>query len=340
MLASMHAMVLRNPGPDADFVATECPLPTPGPGQVRIRVAASSVNPLDLKLASGQVPLLPPAPCVLHGDVAGVIDAVGDDVLAFSPGDEVLGFAGGVAAHPGALADYMLADERLITRKPRRLSFMEAAALPAVFITAWQALVERGRLEAGQRVLIHGGAGGVGHVALQIARCIGAEVATTVSSDDKARAARDCGADHVIRYREEAVADYVARLTGGEGFDLVFDCVGGKNLAASFAASKLGGRIVTINARTTVDLSPLHAGSRSLEVLSILLPLTAGIGHEQQRQALGKLVELVEEGEFKVRLDERQFDFSEVAEAHRHQASGKAVGKISLVRRQFWDAAQ
>lgn len=338
MLASMHAMVLRNPGPDADFECTQCPLPEPGPGQVRIRVAASSVNPLDLKLASGQVALLPPEPCILHGDVAGIVDAVGDDVLTFSPGDEVLGFAGGVASHPGALADYMIADERLITRKPRRLSFMEAAALPAVFITAWQALVERGQLEAGQRVLIHGGAGGVGHVALQIARCIGAEVATTASTDDKAQLARACGADHVIRYREEAVADYVERLTAGQGFDLVFDCVGGDNLAASFAASRLGGRIVTINARTTADLSPLHAGSRSLEVLSILLPLSAGIGHEQQRQALGKLVELVEEGEFKVRLDERQFDFREVAEAHRHQASGKALGKISLLRRQFWDA--
>lgn len=97
---------------------------------------------------------------------------------------------------------------------------------------------------------------------------------------------------------------------------------------------------MTINARTTVDLTPLHAGSRSLEVLSILLPLSAGIGHAQQRQALGKLVELVEEGEFKVRLDERQFDFREVAAAHRHQASGKAVGKISLVCREFWDSAQ
>lgn len=130
MLASMHAMVLRNPGPDADFECTQCPLPEPGPGQVRIRVAASSVNPLDLKLASGQVALLPPAPSILHGDVAGIVDAVGVDVLTFSPGDEVLGFAGGVAGHPGALAEYMLADERLITRKPRRLSFMEAAALP------------------------------------------------------------------------------------------------------------------------------------------------------------------------------------------------------------------
>lgn len=338
MLASMHAMVLRNPGPDAEFVATECPLPTPGPGQVRIRVAASSVNPIDLKLAGGLVPLLPPTPSVLHGDVAGVVDAVGDNVLTFSPGDEVLGFAGGVGAHQGALADYMLADERLITRKPRRLSFMEAGALPVVFITAWQALIERGQLEAGQRVLIHGGAGGVGHIALQIARWLGAEVTATVSSDTKAHMARACGAEHVVLYREEAVSEYVARLTEGQGFDLVFDCVGGDNLAASFAASKLGGRIVTINARTMADLSPLHAGSRSLEVLSILLPLTAGIGHEQQRQALGKLVELVEEGEFKVHLDDRQFDFSEVAEAHQHQASGLALGKISLCHQRFWDS--
>ncbi|MCB1811304.1 MAG: zinc-binding dehydrogenase, partial [Candidatus Competibacteraceae bacterium] len=165
---------------------------------------------------------------VLHMDVAGTITAVADDVSSFRPGDQVYGCAGGLKTVAGenlggALAEFMLADANLIAHKPGNLSLPEAAALPLVTITAWEGLHLRAGLQAGQRVLIHAGTGGVGHIALQLAKQAGAQVYTTVSSQAKANLARQLGADVVINYRTTAVADYVAKHTAGAGFDLVMD---------------------------------------------------------------------------------------------------------------------
>ena len=241
----MQAQIIHTWGGAERFEAATLPDPTPGPGEVLVQVAATSVNPADYKLRQAGPPIAPALPAVLGCDVAGRVLAVGDGVAGFAEGDEVYGCVGGVRGMPGCYAEMIAADARLLAPKPAALTLRESAALPLVTITAWEGLARAG-VRAGQTVLVHGGAGGVGHVAIQLAKARGAEVATTVSSGEKAALARSLGADHTIDYRAEPVDAYVARLTGGKGFDVIYDATGGSDIAASFQAARLNGEVVTI----------------------------------------------------------------------------------------------
>lgn len=327
----MKAMVIQQYGDPDAFQSLEMPKPTIEPGHVIIKVAASSVNPLDTKIRAGAVPANPDFPAILHGDVAGIVTEVGEGVDRFAVGDEVFGFAGGIKRYQGALADYMLADARLIAKKPVNIAFAEAAALPVVFITAWQALIERAQIQPKDKVLIHGGTGGVGHIALQLAKWAGAEVYTTVSSPEKAAIAQQLGADEVIFYRDEPVADYVARCTGGKGFDLVFDTVGNDNMDRSFQAAKVSGTVVTIAARSSHDLSPLHGKNLTLHVVFIATPLVHGTDFEVQMNAVDAMASLVGDGYIRPLLDDELYAFEDVAKAHAKVESGTAIGKVGLV---------
>lgn len=326
----MRAMIVRKPGDYNVFEAAEMPDPVAGKGQVRIQVKATSVNPLELKIREGAVAAGPEFPAILNADVGGLVDQVGEGVSHFKIGDVVFGCAGGLKGNQGALADYMLADERLITHAPTNISIEEASVLPLVFMTAWTALVERCNIQPGEKVLIHGGTGGVGHVAIQLAKARGAEVYTTVSSDEKAAIAKSLGADHVINYKQEVVSDYVQRLTDGKGFPVVFDTVGGQSLDDSFVAASINGRVVSINTRSSHDLSLLHGKSLTLHVVFRALPLLAGVGIEAERSRLAALTKLVEAGELKPLIAEKRFGIHQVAEAHAYLDSGKAKGKILL----------
>lgn len=328
----MKAYVIHRHGGPEVFEAATLPDPQAGPGQVRIQVRASSVNPLDTKIRSGLVRSGPEFPAILGGDVAGIVDQVGDGVTGFRIGDAVVGSAGGVRGHPGALADFMVADACLVTSAPRHLPLETCAALPLVFMTAWSALVDRAQIRPGEHVLIHAGTGGVGHIAVQLARARGARVATTVSSEAKGAVARDLGAEEVILYKREPVADYVQRLTGGTGFSLVFDTVGGGNLDASFEAAAVSGRVCSINTRSTHDLSPLHAKNLTLHVIFRLVPLLYRMELEHQSWILRNMTEMVDEGGLRPLLADRAFSFAEIADAHRYLESGRAVGKILLTR--------
>lgn len=330
----MKAMVIEEYGGPDVFVERDVATPEPGMGQVRIRVVASSVNPLETKIRSGLVKTGPELPAILNGDVAGVVDKVGPGVAEFKVGDEVFGCAGGVRGWQGALADYMVADVRLLARRTPGISLAltECAALPLVFLTAWSALVDRGQLQAGEQVLIHAGTGGVGHVAIQIARHLGARVATTVSSPEKAEIARKLGADEIIFYREESVPAYKDRLTEGKGFPLVFDTVGGTNLDSSIEACAIGGRICAINTRSSHDLTQMHAKSLSLHVIFRSLPLLHGIGMDDQPRLMAALTGMLEEEAVCPLLDAKRYRFTEVAEAHRRLEAGQATGKILLLR--------
>ena len=328
----MKAFVIhRYGGPDV-FEEATLPDPQAGPGKVRIRVRASSVNPLEIKIRSGLVRSGPEFPAILNGDVAGIIDQVGEGVTGFQLGDAVVGCAGGIRGYPGALADFMVADACLVTPAPQRLPLETCAALPLVFMTAWSALVDRAQIQPGEHVLIHAGAGGVGHVAVQVAKARGARVATTVSSNEKGAIARDLGADDVILYKEESVFDYVQRLTGGDGFPLVFDTVGGSNLDASFEAAAVSGRVCSINTRSTHDLSLLHAKNLTLHVIFRSVPLLYRMELEHQSWILRNMTEMVDKGTLRPLLAARQFTFAQIADAHRYLASGQAVGKILLTR--------
>lgn len=180
MNPSMRVMELRAFGDPEGFMAAERPVPRPEAGQVLVRVAATSVNPIDTKIRAGAVPAIAPAlPAILHVDVAGTVAAAGLGVTRFREGDVVYGFAGGVKDRQGALAEYVVVPEGDLAPAPRNLPLAEVAALPVVAATAWEALFMRTVLAPGMRVLIHGGTGGVGHIALQLARRAGCRVATT-----------------------------------------------------------------------------------------------------------------------------------------------------------------
>ncbi|HKJ71349.1 MAG TPA: zinc-dependent alcohol dehydrogenase family protein [Gammaproteobacteria bacterium] len=329
----MKAMIISDFGEPDVLQAADLPVPELRPGHVLIRTAATSVNPVDCLIRGMGPAFAPTPPAVLHGDVAGVVEAVADDVSAFRPGDEVFGCAGGVAGTEGALAELMLADADLLARKPSSLAMREAAALPLVTITAWEGLFQRARVGAGSRLLIHGGAGGVGHIAVQLAKAAGAEVTATVSTDAKAELAQSLGADEVVRYREEGVTDYVERLTGGEGFDVVFDTAGGANLPNALAAARPHGEVVTTVALGEHDLTPAHLAGLSLHVIFMLLPLIRGKGRRGHGDILARAARLADQGWLRPVLDSSRLRADQAARAHERLEAGAASGKIVLT----WD---
>tara|TARA_Y200000002_G_scaffold343590_1_gene316176 strand:+ start:4183 stop:5175 length:993 start_codon:yes stop_codon:yes gene_type:complete len=330
----MKVMTISGFGGPEVFSEHDMPEPQAGEGQVVIDVKASSVNPIDIKIRSGMVPLAtPPFPAVLHSDVAGIVSEVGQGVSHLQVGDEVWGCGGGFNGLPsGALAERMLTDAQLITKKPKNLSFVEAAALPLVSLTAWFALSDRAQVQAGDRVLVHAGGGGVGHVGVQIAKHLGATVHTTVSNEQKARAARELGADETILYRGLSVDDYVKKYTDGRGYDVVFDTVGGDNLDASFQAARFAGTIVNIAARSTHDLTPMHSRGLTLHVVFLVGQVANPLNRHSIKPRLEKLSELAENGELQPLIDQQHFEIEDVADAHAYLESGEPIGKVVLTR--------
>jgi len=330
----MKAYQVHEYSSDAKFVPAEVEQPQLKPGHVLIEVKATSLNPVDNKILTEDIGVNLPLPAILHMDVAGVITAVADDVNGFAVGDEVYGCAGGlqgmVGPIDGALADYMLADADLIAHKPKSLDFAEAAALPLVSITAWEALHDRVELQKGEHILIHAATGGVGHIAIQLAKSIGATVATTVSGEDKATIAKELGADEIINYREEGVSDYVQRLTGGNGFDVVFDTVGGPNLDKSMEAARASGQVVSIIGMNTHDLTNMHIKGLSLHIVFMLLQMITGNNRSHHQFILSEIAKLVDEGSLKPLIHEQRFTFAEANEAHALFTSNKHLGKILL----------
>lgn len=324
----MKAMTITAYGENAKFDAAELPKPTVTPGHVVIRIAASSVNTVDTMIRSmgSDLPLSPALPAVLGMDFAGVVDAVGEGVTKFAVGDEVYGCAGGLADLQGALAEYMLADAALIAHKPKSISMREAAAMPLVGITAYEGL-ERAGVAAGQKVLVQGGAGGVGHLAVQLAKHFGADVFGTGTGENQMDIIKGYGATP-IDFAVEKVADYVAAHTGGAGFDLVFDTVGGANMTNSFEAAKLNAHIASTVALVELDLSPAHFKGLSLHIIFMLLPMLSGQGREKHGEILAKLADIVDAGAMKPLLDPQTFDLENVSSAYDRLASGKAIGKV------------
>jgi NADPH2:quinone reductase len=240
----MKAMILNSFGGPESFELSDVPKPVAHAGQVLVRVHATSINPLDYQVRRGDYRDFVPLPTITGHDVSGVVEAVGPGVTSFSPGDEVW-YTPQIFDGPGSYAEYHVANETIIGRKPSSLSHLEAASLSLVGGTAWEALVGRAALRVGESILIHGGAGGVGHVAIQVAKAIGARVFTTVRKDNF-EFARSVGADVVIDYRNDDYADVIMRETNGRGVDVVFDTIGGDTLSRSPDVLAQLGRIVTI----------------------------------------------------------------------------------------------
>jgi NADPH2:quinone reductase len=327
----MKAIILDEHGTVDGFKLSEIPNPIVLPGHVILKVCASSVNPVDCKIRNGMLAgIVPELPGILHGDVAGVISEVGEGVEDFQVGDEVYGCIGGFKGMPGVLCEYALADARLLSKKPISLSMKEAAVLPLIGITAWNALIDRGQLSEGKRVLVHAGTGGVGHFALQLAKAMGAEVHTTISSPVKEDLALQMGADCAINYSQITPEQYVKEFTEGMGYDLVFDTVGGICLDQSFEAAKEYGTVVSIAARANHDLSQVHVKSLSLHVVFMLLPILKNQFREKHGEILSKISNLVDNGKIKPLLHEERFSFEDVGQAHQCWEEGGVIGKISL----------
>jgi len=240
----MKAMILNTFGGPEAFELRDVPKPIPGAGQVLVRVHATSINPLDYQVRRGDYPDLVPLPAITGHDVSGVVEEVGAGVTAFVPGDAVW-YTPQIFHGPGSYAEYHVAAENIVSKKPASLSHLEAASLSLVGGTAWEALVVRAALRVGESILVHGGAGGVGHVAIQLAKAIGARVITTVR-EENFEFARSMGADVVIDYRNEDYVEAVMRATGGHGVDVVFDTVGGDTLSRTPDALAQLGRVVSI----------------------------------------------------------------------------------------------
>jgi len=300
--------------------------------QVLVRLKAVGINPIDTKIRSApeRFPLTMPA--ILGCDGAGVVEAVGQAVTAFSPGDEVYFSQPGFMGRQGTYAEAVAVDAALLARKPASLSFAEAAAAPLVLITAWEALHDRARIQAGQRVLIQAGAGGVGHVAIQLAREAGARVAVTVSNDDKAAFARQLGAEHVINYRHQDVTAAVLAWTDQQGVDIAFDTVGGTVLDDCFSCAKPYGDVVTILA-PTADTQWGEARTRNLRFSMELMlsPVLLGLESAKRHQAeiLRRCAALLDQRRLRIAVAAR-YPLDQAAAAQACLEQQHPVGKVIL----------
>ena len=323
----MKAMIIESIGSANVFKEVQLDKPTVSAGQLLIEVKATSINPIDVMLRSVDTPWSENLPKVLHGDVAGIVTAVGEGVTSFKVGDEVYGCAGGISGVNGALAEFMLVDHKLIAKKPKNISMQEAAALPLVAITAWEALIDKMKIAENDHVLIHGAAGGVGHIAVQLAKYLGAFVSATATTRTFEKA-KTLGADNVINANLTSVETYVQELTAGHGFDAVFDTVAGDNINKSFEAVKFNGAVATI----LPIADPLQIALKGLSFHSVLMliPLTQKINQDHHGYILTKIVELVEQGYIKPLLDDEKFSIWDVSKAHTYFESGKAIGKVVL----------
>ncbi|MBD9480146.1 zinc-dependent alcohol dehydrogenase family protein [Pseudoxanthomonas sp. PXM02] len=244
MKDTMKAMVLGRFGGTDAFELRDVPVPDVGPRQVRVRVHATAVNPLDYQIRRGDYVDYVPLPAIIGHDISGVIEEVGSHVTEFGVGDAVY-YTPRIFGGAGSYAEQHVADVDLVGRKPENLSHLEAASLTLVGGTVWEAFVTRAQLAVGETILIHGGAGGVGTIAIQVAKAIGARVITTARADDHAFV-RSLGADEAIDFTSEDYVDAVSTITRGRGVNVVFDTIGGDTLTRSPLVLADAGRVVSL----------------------------------------------------------------------------------------------
>ena len=284
--------------------------PEPGPGEVLVQVHAAGVGPWDAWIRAGRSALPQPLPLTPGSDLAGVVAGIGPEVRGLDLGEAVFGVTN--PRFVGAYAEYALAEAAMIARMPARLSFQEAASVPVVSVTAWQALFEEARLKAGQTVLIHGAGGNVGGYAVQLGRRAGLRVIATASSQDAALV-KELGAEKVIDYRRQRFEDEI------DNVDAVIDLVGGETQARSFAVLRPGGALIS----TVSEPDQRQAGERGISAAFFLVAVTS--------ERLARIAELLDAGELKTRVG-AVLPFSQAREAHEMmEDAGRAPkGKIVL----------
>ena len=299
---------------------------------VRVRLRAAGINPVDYKMrASGTIGGTLPA--VLGWDGAGVVESVGTAVTRVATGDEVYFCDGGFGPTPGTYQELKVVDERFLVGKPKRLSFVEAAAAPLVTITAWEALHGRARVAPGRFALVQAGAGGVGHMSVQIARLSGARVAATVTPGPKAELAASLGAELCIDYRNEDVGEKVRGWTGMDGADVVHDTVGGKTFTACFALTRPYGDLVSNVESPWEDEAVTALHDRNLRVSFTWMPAPSVFGWTEHRERQTGILEQAarhfDAGDLRVQVG-ATFALERAADAHRALEAGRVLGKAVL----------
>lgn len=299
-------------GPEVIHVNPDVPAPPLKQGQILAEVYSAGINPFDGKLHAGlykaNIPLT--FPVTLGGDFSGIVKVVGPDVTGFSPGDEVYGTALIAGGGSGAIAEYAAANTKNIALKPKSASFDEAGALPLVGSSSVQALEEHIKLQKGQKILIHGGAGGIGHIAIQLAKAIGAYVAVTVSHDD-ASFVKKLGVDKIIDYKSQKFEEHLM------DFDAVYDTIGGETTTKSFMVLKKGGILVSMLGQPDQELADKYG----------VTPV--GQGTKTSTAHLKRLAELVDSGKIKVNID-KIYPLDRVREAFTYQEKTHPRGKIII----------
>lgn len=329
----MKAVMMTAAGGPEVLALRDAPEPTlTAPDQVKVRLRAAGINPIDTKLRARGL-LVPDAlPHILGCDGAGEVVEVGTAVRHLKAGDAVWYCHGGLGREAGNYAEYNVVPAAVARRAPAAIDAFHAAAGPLVLITAWEALFDRARLQADQTVLVHAGAGGVGHVAIQLARWAGARVCTTVGSPGNAEFVRGLGAERVIDYRREDFVAAVNDWTEGRGADVVLDCVGGETFRRSLEAAAHYGDVVTL-LEPGADVVWKEARNRNLRIgfELMLVPMLRDLPQARARQGeiLDRCAVLIDSGELRLQLAAR-LPLAAAAEAHARIQEGHVQGKLVL----------
>lgn len=303
-----------------------------GDHQVLVHIKGIGINPIDSKIRTAPERFPVSFPVIPGCDGAGVVQAVGHHVQNFKPGDEVYFSQPGFNNRQGTYAEYALVDASLLALKPRSLSFEQAAAVPLVFITAWEALYDRAHITSGQTILIHAGAGGVGHAAIQLAKLVGANVITTVSSDERADFVKHLGVDKIINYQTQDVVAEVLQWTAGKGVDVAFDTVGANVLQSCFSCVKYYGDVVTIlqpGPDTNWNDARLRNVRFSLELMLSPVWMELEDAKLHQAEILRQCATLFDENKLTIKIAQC-FDLAKAATAQHFLEHNHPLGKLAL----------
>lgn len=307
----------------------DVPVPSLNENEVLVKIHASGVNPIDYMIRSGVATYATPVlPAVLGTELAGEIVEVGSQVTKFKIGDEVYGLTGGVRGLQGTLAEYAAVDEDLLAIKPKNTTMKEAASLPLVFLTAWEGLIDQAKVKAGNNILVQGGAGGVGHMVVQLAKAMGANVYAT-SSSKKLELIQKFGATP-IDYNLLTPEQYSQKYTDGKGFDIIYDTVGGETLQASLSIVKPYGHITSCFAFSEINLAPSSLRCATVSGVFVLLPMLSGQGRKHHGEILEKLTQLVEDNKIQTCVDPRSFNLETALEAQDAVENKSALIKVVI----------
>jgi NADPH2:quinone reductase len=325
--AQMTVIGISKPGGPEVLLPETRPVPAPGPGELLVKVAAAGVNRPDVAQRSGSYPPPPGASDLPGLEIAGEVVAVGSGATRHKIGDKVMSLVAG-----GGYAEYCIAPDAQAISVPDALSIIEAGATPETLMTVWHNVFERGKLQAGETMLIHGGSSGIGTMAIQLAKAFGANVIVTVGSQDKADACLKLGADHAINYKTQDFVALSRELTGGNGPNLIVDMVGGDYIEKNYDAAAMDGRIVQIaflgGPKATVNFAKLMT-KRLVHTGSTLRPRSLADKAAMVSAIEANVMPLIRAGKVKPLIDST-FPLRGAADAHRRMETSQHVGKSVL----------